>query len=291
MGDPIEVQAAAAAFGGGRPADRPFAAGVGEDEHRPPGGGGGVAGVIKVLLSMRAGVIPKHLHFERPNPRMDWERLPVRVASSATAWPAPEDRPLRAGVSAFGFSGTNAHAILESYGPCGDDSGRPVEVCSEGGSVEVRSEGGSTGGTPADDASLAARTVRLLPLSARSGEALRQLAGRWVDWLEARSGALTPGLLSDAAWTAGVGRSHFGRRAGLVFEDGAGLRAQLEALAAGEGRRGGDSPGKVAFLFTGQGSQWAGMGRDLYEREPVARAVLDRCEKVFARSGARPCWR
>ena len=272
LGDPIEVQAAAAAYGKGRPADRPLLLGSVKTNIGHLEAAAGVAGVIKVLLSMRAGVIPKHLHFERPNPRMDWARLPVRVTSSATAWPSPGDRPMRAGVSSFGFSGTNAHVILESYGPCGDDSGRPVEV---------RSAGGSAGGTPADDASLADRTVRLLPLSARSGEALRQLAGRWVSWLEARSGALTPALLSDAAWTAGVGRSHFGRRAGLVFEDGAGLRAQLEALAAGEGRSGGGSPGKVAFLFTGQGSQWAGMGRDLYEREPVARAVLDRCEEVF----------
>ena len=268
LGDPIEVQAAAAAYGKGRPSDRPLLLGSVKTNIGHLEAAAGVAGVIKVLLSMRAGVIPKHLHFERPNPRMDWERLPVRVTSSATAWPSPGDRPLRAGVSSFGFSGTNAHVILESYGPCGDDSGRPVEVR-------------SAGGTPADDASLADRTVRLLPLSARSGEALRQLAGRWVDWLEARSDSLTPGLLSDAAWTAGVGRSHFGRRAGLVFEDGAGLRAQLEALAAGEGRSGGGSPGKVAFLFTGQGSQWAGMGRDLYEREPVARAVLDRCEEAF----------
>ena len=268
LGDPIEVQAAAAAYGKGRPSDRPLLLGSVKTNIGHLEAAAGVAGVIKVLLSMRAGVIPKHLHFERPNPRMDWERLPVRVTSAATAWPSPADRPMRAGVSSFGFSGTNAHVILESYGPCGDDSGRPVEVR-------------SAGGTPTDDASLADRTVRLLPLSARSGEALRQLAGRWVDWLEARSDSLTPGLLSDAAWTAGVGRSHFGRRAGLVFEDGAGLRAQLEALAAGEGGSGGGSPGRVAFLFTGQGSQWAGMGRDLYEREPVARAVLDRCEEVF----------
>ena len=122
----------------------------------------------------------------------------------------------------------------------------------------------------------------MLPLSGRSGPALSELAGRYEGWLESGEGSWE--RLSDAAWTAGVGRSHFGERVGLVFSGEAEFGTGLRALAAGErvlpeGRVGASE--KVAFLFTGQGSQWLGMGRDLYEREPVARAELDRAEAVM----------
>ena len=123
------------------------------------------------------------------------------------------------------------------------------------------------------------RRHRLLPLSGKSAEALRQLAERY-------RAVLSEGVsLADMAWTAGVGRSHFRYRAGLVFRDRVSLelREQLQGGCRPRGTRGSGALAgpRVAFLYTGQGSQWAGMGRELYEAEPVFRSVLDRCEEVF----------
>ena len=246
LGDPIEVQAAAAVYGDGRDPARPLLVGSVKTNIGHLESAAGVAGVIKVLLAMREGTIPQHLNFERPNAQVDWERLPVRVVCEATAWPDDRQGPFRAGVSSFGFSGTNAHVILESY-PAGKD---PREE-------------------PAGH--------RLLPLSGRSPAALSDLAARYLEWLGRRPVNV---LLADMAWTAGVGRDHFAVRAGLVFGDERELREQLEPIAAAA-HAAGDGAGKVAFLFTGQGSQWTGMGRLLYEQEPAAREVFDRAEEVF----------
>ena len=277
LGDPIEVEAAAAAYGAGREGDRPLLLGSVKTNIGHLEAAAGVAGVIKVLLSMRAGVIPRHLHFERPNPRLDWDRLPVRVTGAATVWPSSADRPPRAGVSSFGFSGTNAHVIVEGYGLPGEDAGPAVAVGADAG--------------PEGEEPLAERSVRLLPVSGRTGEALRQLAGRYVAWLDARSGALSPARLSDAAWTAGVGRSHFAHRAGLVFEDGPGLRAQLEVLAAAPVERGAGSAGKVAFLFTGQGSQWAGWGVSCMSGSRWRGRFWSGARRCSGRSAGCRCWR
>ena len=248
LGDPVEVQAAAAAYGEGRDPDRPLLLGSVKTNVGHLEAAAGVAGVVKVLLAMRKGVIPRHLHFERPNPRLDWERLPVRVTREAAPWPEDLRRPVRAGVSSFGFSGTNVHLIVEGY---------PEQA-------QASTEG--------------LRPARLLPLSGRTGGALSALARRYREWL-AESGRDWEAL-SDAAWTAGTGRSHFDWRAGVVFRDAAELAEGLELAARGGGVPAGLS-GKTAFLFTGQGSQWAGMGRELHEREPVFREVLDRCAAVF----------
>ena len=290
MGDPIEVRAAATVYGEGRDAERPLLIGSVKTNVGHLESAAGVAGVIKALLAMRAGVIPKHLHFERPNPRIPWEELPVRVTSEATPWPAAPDRPLRAGVSSFGYSGTNAHVILEGHGSPGEACGAPFAVTA--GSVVVEPAVGDS--VVAEVGAEGARRVRVLPLSGRSVRALSELAGRYLSWLGEGTAERSWEWLSDAAWTAGIGRRHFGERSGVRFRDGAELREQLAALAAlaswdgGTVRRGAAgggvavrSPGKVGFLFTGQGSQWVGMGKELYEREPVFRGVLDRCEEVL----------
>ena len=263
LGDPIEVQAAAAVYGEGRDAERPLLLGSVKTNIGHLESAAGVAGVLKALLALGSGVIPKHLHFETPNPRLDWESLPVRVVSERVVWPEAEGRPRRAAVSSFGLSGTNAHLVLEGYGEA------------DGASLAVPVVGMEEG-----PAGLSERRVRVLPLSGRSGAAVVALSGRYLEWLD--EGERDWEGLSDGAWTAGVGRSHFGQRAGAVFSDAAELREQLGALASGgvlEGALGGES-GKVGWLFTGQGSQWVGMGRDLYEREPVFRSVLDRAEAV-----------
>ncbi len=191
---------------------------------------------------------------------MDWGRLPIRVTAESTPWPEAE-RPRRAAVSAFGYSGTNAHVVIEGYA----EEREPPSV-----EVAALPESGAADRLPRADAP---RQHRLLPLSGKSEGALRQLADRY-------RAALSEAMpLADMAWTAGVGRSHFGYRAGLVFQDRASLEKQLEVVR--EGVVAPPAEGRVAFLYTGQGSQWAGMGRELYESEPVFRAVLDRCEEVF----------
>ena len=275
LGDPIELEAAAAAYGEGREAERPLLVGSVKTNVGHLETAAGVAGVIKVLLAMREGAIPAQLHFEKPNPRLDWADLPVSVVSEPAPWQAGE-RPRRAGVSSFGYSGTNAHVVLEAW-----EQDHERRQSSRWGPSDRPSPPG--GGRPpqADETPIARRTHRVLPLSAKTAGALADLAGRYREWLAEPDRDWAS--LSDAAWTAGVGRDHFASRAGVVFSDAAELRERLETLAAPpEGRIAGEPGGaRVGFLFTGQGSQWPGMGRELYEREPAFREVLDRCEAVF----------
>ena len=288
VGDPIEAQALASAYGKGRAAEQPLLIGSVKTNigHLEPAAG--VAGLIKVILAMQHGVIPKHLHFRTPNPQLDWERLPLQVTASATDWPRRPDRPARAGVSGFGWSGTNAHVIVEAYTPVNDVSTgasgkqwaagppQPIAVSLPAAAAEP----------PPAPKSPAARRVRFLPLSGKSGTALRDLAGRYLSWLdehiEAVSSTESAGsLLADLAWTAGVGRGHFSHRAGLLFTDAGSLREGLELLSQAAARPVPRTAKKLAFAYTGQASQWVGMGEALYESEPVARAVLDRCDEAL----------
>ena len=289
VGDPIELNAVSAVYGRGRDAGNPLLIGSVKTNVGHLESAAGVVGLIKAAMAVQRGVIPKHLHFHDPNPAVDWDRMPLRVAVETMEWP---DRPGRlrvAGVNCFGISGTNAHLVVQEYhGPNGtpDEGGRLAAGSRQ--SVEV-SLPAPMGHLPLPDRALLSRRARLLPLSGKSETALRESAGRYLSWLEERAGdpameaAPAEPLLADMAWTAGVGRSHFDRRAGVVFRDATSLRRRLEALALrGEiavPRPGG--AGKVAFAYTGQGSQWAGMGRELYETEPAVRAVLDSCEAVF----------
>ena len=289
VGDPTEVNAAAAVYGRGREPDRPLLMGSVKTNIGHLAAGAGAAGLVKVLLAMRQGVIPRHLNLRNPNPGIDWARLPVRVTTTATDWPlVPGRRPL-AGVSSFGFSGTNSHVIVEGHGePDGAPARGTVRWPTGAASpVPVRLPEPHTG-LPVAEEGLRPRETRILPLSGKSPGALGDLAGRYVEWLDEAAGAARSGdrdaepPLADLAWTAGVGRSHFSHRAGVVFRDRRSLSEGLKALAAeaGEGLvpRG---AAKVAFAYTGQASQWVGMGEDLYQREPVVRAVLDRCDALL----------
>ncbi len=270
LGDPIELEAAAAAYGEGREPGRPLLVGSVKPHVGHLEAAAGVAGVIKVLLAIREGAIPAQLHFDEPNRRLDWASLPLSVVSEPAPWKAGE-RPRRAGVSSFGYSGTNAHIVIEAW-----DQERERRSSEEERRSSDRHRPPQAGETP-----FAQRRHRVFPLSGKTSGALAALAGRYRTWLGESDRGWT--ALSDAAWTAGVGRDHFACRAGIAFADAAELRERLEALAASPEDRTAREPGggKVGFLFTGQGSQWPGMGRDLYESEPVFRGVLDRCETVF----------
>ena len=277
VGDPIEIDAVANVFAAERRPGRPLLIGSVKTNIGHLESAAGIAGLIKAALVVNRGVIPKHLHFHDPHPGVDWDRLPIKVTSSQMDWPSDYPGPRMAGVNSFGISGTNAHLVVEEHRDPDGAGGREPRTAGAAQAVPV-SLPPLMGGVPLPAESLDGRRTRLLPLSAKSGVALGELAGRYLSWLDDRR---TESGLADMAWTAGIGRSHFDHRAGLAFTDVDSLRAGLAALAEdGEGPET-RAATRVAFVYTGQGSQWAGMGRDLYEREPVARAVLDRCEEVF----------
>ncbi|QDU65451.1 type I polyketide synthase [Engelhardtia mirabilis] len=249
LGDPIEVAALDDVFAAGR--EGPLLVGSVKTNigHCEPAAG--MAGLIKLVLALGHEQLPRHLHLEHPNPHIDWERSCCRVTTEPTSWPRGARRRL-AGVSSFGFSGTNAHAVLEE--------------------------------APAIDpgAILARRPCEVLCLSARSEPALRQLASRHLEAIRAGND------LDLTAWcrTAATGREHFHWRAALVVEDRAQLELRLAELAVDGPHeavgRAASHPPRVAFLFTGQGSQYAGMARELHATEPVFRAALERCEVALA---------
>ena len=284
VGDPIELQAMGMAYAKGRDTDRPLLIGSVKTNFGHLESAAGVAGLIKVILAMQRGVIPKHLHFREPTPQVDWSRMPLQVTATPTAWPSHSDRPPLAGVSGFGWSGTNAHLLVEGY-PAPDTARAnsqpwPISAAQPVAVALPR----STADLPVKTEDLSARTTRFLPLSGKSDGALRDLAKQYLSWLDEHGlssrDAVEP-LLADMSWTAGVGRSHFSHRAGVVFHDATSLRDQLNRLAEAAEGQGARAATTVAFAFTGQASQWVGMGEALYASEPVVRAVLDRCDEVL----------
>jgi acyl transferase domain-containing protein/acyl carrier protein len=260
LGDPIEAQAAGAVFGVGREASRPLLIGSAKTNIGHLEAAAGIAGVIKVILSLEHETLPKHLHFQNPSPHIPWDRLAVEVVQEATPWER-NGGPRIAGVSSFGFAGTNAHVVLEEA---------PVEV----GQVSV-----SPG--PVDQSG--DRQFSILPLSARTPAALVQVADQYRSWLSAHPEA----TLADVCFTAGAGRAHLEHRAALVVNSRESAIELLGALAddrpapglvRGESH---DTP-KTAWLFTGQGSQYPGMARELFDTEPVFAETLNRCAAVIA---------
>ena len=254
LGDPIEAQAAGAAYGVGRRTDDPLLIGSAKTNIGHLEAAAGIAGVIKVVLSLEHELLPRHLNFQNPSPHIPWDRLPVRVVTEATPWQRGAS-PRIAGVSSFGFAGTNAHVILEEA-PVTPDA------------------------LPVADPDVP--RVRVLPLSSRTPAALVQVAQRYRDWLDTHPDA----GLADVCFTAGTGRAHLEHRAALVAtsRDSAAelLGAVIEdrpapGLVRGESH---DTP-KTAWLFTGQGSQYPGMARELFDTEPVFAATLTRCAEVL----------
>ena len=261
VGDPIELDAVIDVYCKGREPDDPLLIGSVKTNVGHLESAAGIAGLIKAALALKRGVIPKHLHFNDPNPCVDWDNTPLQVTSEMTGWPDRNGRPRLAGVNSFGISGTNSHIVVEEHAA---GTGRALT-----------------------DGNVGKRSSRILPLSGKSEDAVKDLARSFVSWLDEKGtdsssdGAVSEQMLSEMAWTAGIGRSHFEYRAGVVFQDANSLRERLEKLTDTHIGADGQSAGKIAFVYTGQGSQWVGMGQYLYESEPVARAVMDRCEAVF----------
>ncbi len=276
LGDPIEVQAAAAVYGAGRDADRPLLIGSVKTNIGHLESAAGIAGLIKVVLSLQHEVLPQNLHFEKPSPHIPWDSLPVRVVDKAIPWQA-NGRLRRAGVSSFGFSGTNAHVLIEEA--------PPQSVTADAYSADdVLPDV-----TAAPESDAAVERVSVLPLSARSPQALVALAQRYGAWLDAH-----PKVdITDVCFTAGVGRSHFEHRAALVVDSVQGARDLLAGLAENRLEPGavrgecGDPP-KTAWFFTGQGSQYAGMARELFDAEPVFADTVKRCAEAVDALLPRP---
>ena len=283
VGDPIELDAVAAIYGKSREAAHPLLIGSVKTNIGHLESAAGIAGLIKTALTLKRGVIPKHLHFEDPNPSFDWDHQPLVVTSSMMDWPYNSGRPRFAGVNSFGITGTNAHLIVQEHPGPSSQSGNGQYPNGSQQKVAIPLTSGAAKES-SSEAQVDARTPRLLPLSGKSRTVLRSLASRYITWLDDRTTDLSnvsESLLPDMAWSAGIGRSHFEHRAGLAFGDVAALRQELTELAEHDSDVEPRAVAKVAFAYTGQGSQWIGMGRSLYESEPVARAVFDRCEEVF----------
>ncbi len=280
VGDPIEINAVASVYGKGRMVDQPLLVGSVKTNVGHLESAAGIAGLIKAALVMQRGVIPKHLHFQNPNPSLDWDQLPLKVTSSMMDLPYRDGRPRLAGVNSFGISGTNAHIVVEEYKRADKIPYAEEQVVGLTNSVQVPASF-QHHSNPAKK--IRKRDTRLLPLSGKSRNALRELAGRYLAWLERyeEDDLALDSLLSDMAWTASIGRCHFDHREGLLFENYRSLRNQLQSLTESSVDSINLSKAKVAFAYTGQGSQWAGMGAALYEREPVVQTVLDCCEDVF----------
>jgi len=236
VGDAIEASALAAVYGPGRRDDRPVWIGSVKTNIGHLEGASAMASLIKVVLGMRHGTVPRHLHYTDPSPEIDWERTPLRVATEEVDWPRGEGRQSLAAVNAYGISGTNAHIVVEGYGAAEDEADGKGLAWRPVGSPQQVTAGGPEAEGPSDSAGL-----RLLPLSAKTPEALKELAQRYLSWLDehgnelADADAATDSLLSDMAWTASTGRSHFSCRAAVLFGDAASLREQLQALVVDHG--------------------------------------------------------
>ncbi|WP_461000149.1 SDR family NAD(P)-dependent oxidoreductase, partial [Streptomonospora sediminis] len=269
LGDPIEARALLATYGRSRPADRPLRLGSVKTNLGHTQAAAGAAGVIKMVMAMRHGSLPASLGVDAPTPHVDWSSGAVRLLDEPAGWPRGE-KPRRAGVSAFGISGTNAHVVLEEA------------------PAEADTSTGETGEAPAGTAAAggAAGPVPLV-LSAKNGDALRAQAERLDPVVEHHP-------LVDVGASL-VRRSAFEHRA-VVLADGAGdARRALAALAAGEpapntvagtaaasaGGSAGGAAGGVVFVFPGQGSQWAGMAAGLLESSPVFAARMAECDAAL----------
>ena len=263
LGDPIEAKALGAVLALDRPDGRPCLLGSVKTNLGHLEAAAGIAGLIKVALAMRHRELPASLHFEEPNPHIPFDRLPLRVNTALVPWPAPPDTAMLAGVSSFGFGGTNAHLVLQ--GPPQPDAGAPVGA-RENGNRDTAS-------------------TCLLPLSARSAPALKSLAQSYRDHL------LSPELTAaprDICYAAGARRSHHEYRLAATGNSAAELAGGLEAFLSGEirpglscGRKLSDRQRKLVFVFPGQGSQWFGMGQTLLRTEPVFREAIERCDSAM----------
>ncbi|MBD2342289.1 SDR family NAD(P)-dependent oxidoreductase [Calothrix sp. FACHB-156] len=254
LGDPIEIESLAAVYGKNRPINQPLVVGSVKTNFGHLEAAAGVCGLMKVVLSLQNQEIPPHLHQNKPNPHIPWHQLPLVVPTKTIPWNVGNQSRI-AGISAFGISGTNVHIILEEA---------PEQVQPEK-SLE--------------------RKLQILSLSAKTPKALAELVSSYAHHLENN-----PELeLEDICHTANTGRVHFNHRLAVITSDKAELATTLSDITVGKefteifsGQiSNSTSSPKVAFLFTGQGSQYVNMGRQLYQTQPTFRKTLEECDQIL----------
>ncbi len=283
LGDPIEFDSLKAVLMKGRAPNRQCLLGSVKTNIGHLEAAAGIAGLIKVVLSLWHNEIPPVLHFKRRNPHISLEGTTFHIPTKVHSWPAGEGSRY-AGVSSFGFGGVNAHAILESAPAptlIEDETGRGADLPSL--SAEI-------GEAPASR-SQAEHTCAVLCLSAKSPQSLRQLAGRYAGYLNEHSDQ----SLADLCYTANTGRTGFAHRMTALARSNAELGQQLKAYSEGRtaagifsGHVGGRRRPRIAFLCAGGGSQYIGMGRDLYDTHPLFRRTLDQCDQILRGELERP---
>jgi phthiocerol/phenolphthiocerol synthesis type-I polyketide synthase B len=254
VGDPVELAALGAVLGQDRaPGSRVYVGSVKTNIGHTEGAAG-VAGLIKATLALHFGSIPPSIHCRQLNPAIPWADIPCEIPRTRLHWP-DASLPRLAGVSAFGIAGANAHVVLEQAPATGAVA---VPAC--------------------------CRQVQLLPLSAKSPEALRALAQSYADLLSADA---TP-TLHDVCWNAATRRTALNHRAVFVAADHTAMADALRRYASGEAAAAegvvhADTSPRIAFVLPGQGAQWIGMARELIAREPAFRGALERCDQAARR--------
>ncbi|MDJ0574306.1 MAG: amino acid adenylation domain-containing protein [Xenococcaceae cyanobacterium MO_234.B1] len=257
LGDPIEMSALTQAFrqigqrNGTKPKNGWCAIGSVKTNIGHLAEAAGIAGLIKTVLALKHKQIPGSLHFKQPNPNIDFANSPFYVNTALSEW-SRNGTPRRAGVSSFGMGGTNCHVVLE-------------EAPANGKMKEEREN--------------RERPLHLLTLSAKTENTLEELVERYVSHIESTDDI----NVADLCFTANTGRKHFQHRLAIVADSATELREKLttiDPVCMGVVKAP-DKMGKIAFLFTGQGSQYLGMGRQLYETQLTFRQAIDRCDDIL----------
>ena len=258
LGDPIEVEALGEVFFDDGVRRNPLLIGSVKSNIGHLEAAAGIAGLMKVVLALKHKEIPPNLHFEKPNPHIKWEKLPVIVPKSREPWNCTPGKSRLAGISSFGFSGTNAHIVLEEAPIPKSDSPNAID-----------------------------RPCQLFTLSAKTEHALKALVARYQHHLSSY-----PNLdITNICFSANSGRAHFNHRLALVADSSEDLATALklyqinqyaEGIHVGQVANSGRKS-RVAFLFTGQGSQYINMGRQLYETQPLFRQIINECNEILLR--------